>query len=183
VGRGRELVTGSPAQRAARFEHDALPHLDRVYCAALCLAGDQAAADELTQETFAAACAAFGRVEPGANVMAWLYRILVSTFASGTGGRQRSRDGPASRGRPTAAEIKAVQRLPGPDVTRALHELPPDLRIVVYLADVEGFGCREIAGIIEASAGTVTSQLHRGRRHLGELLRDHAATRGQAAER
>jgi RNA polymerase sigma-70 factor (ECF subfamily) len=160
-----------------------LPHLDRVYRGALCLAGDQAAADELAQKTFATACAAFGRVENGANVMVWLYRILVSTFARGTGGRQRSRPGSASRGRPTAAEMQAVEGLPGADVNRALHELPPDLRIVVYLAEVEGFACREIAGIIAAPAGTVTSRLHRGRRQLRELLRDYAAMRGQAAER
>jgi len=154
-----------------------------VYCAALCLTGDQVAADELAQKTFAAACAAFGRMENGGNVMAWLYCILVSTFTSGTGDWQRSRAGSASRGRPTGAEIKAVERLPGADVNQALHELPPDLRIVVYLTDAEGFACREIAGIVAASAGTVTSRLHRGRRQLRELLRDYASTRGQAAER
>jgi RNA polymerase sigma-70 factor (ECF subfamily) len=165
----------SPRQRAAQFERDVLPHLDRVYCAALCLAGDQAAADEVAQETFATACAAFGRMDPGANVLGWLYCILVSTFAGGTEGRQRSRNGPARRSTPTAAEIQAVERLPGADVNRALHELPPDVRIVVYLADVEGFGCREIADITAAPIGMVTSRLRRGRRHLGELLRDYAS--------
>ena len=182
TGRRREPVLNSARQRPARFERDALPHLDRVYCAALCLTEGQAAANELAQETFATACAAFGRLEPGANVIAWLYCILVSTFASGTGGRQRSGDGLASRDRPTAAEIQAVERLPGADVSRALHELPPDLRIVVYLADAEGFTCQEIAGITGVPTGPVISRLRRGRRQLGELLRDYAATRGQDAE-
>jgi RNA polymerase sigma-70 factor (ECF subfamily) len=135
----------SPEQSAAEFDRDVLPHLGRVYRAALCLAGDQAEADELAQETFARACAAFGRLEPGIDVMTWLYRILVSTFASkpqpvsanGTDGR-RPRPGSARRGGPTWPEIRAVAHLPDADVRRALRELPAESRIVVHLADVEG---------------------------------------------
>jgi RNA polymerase sigma-70 factor, ECF subfamily len=78
----------------------------------------------------------------------------------------------------TSAESVALQRLPDPDIQHALHRLPEDFRIAVYLADVEGYAYKEIADITGAPVGTVTSRLHRGRRLLRELLQDYAATLG-----
>lgn len=188
-----ELVADCPGQRAARFERDVLPHLDRVYHAARCMAADRGAAEDLAEETFARACAAFGEVEPGTNVTTWLYRILISTYAArsgklrepqpalagAAGNQRRARGGYHTRG-PTLAQIKPVERLPGSHVNSALHELPPDLRIVVYLADVEGLTCQEIAGIVTATTKTVTSRLHSGRRELRRLLREYVAIGGPA---
>jgi len=190
-------VTDGPTQRAARFERDVLPHLDRVYHAARCLAAGQAAAEDLAGQTFALACAAFGQVEPGSNVTAWLYRILISTFTASSPYQLREpqpapADGPGHDllahtrshmcGRPTPAQIKAVKRLPGSNVNKALQELPLDMRVVVYLADVEGLTCREIAGIVTAPAKTVAARLHRGHRQLWELLGDYATVRGPGTE-
>ena len=190
-------VTDGPTQRAGRFERDVLPHLDRVYHAARCLAAGQAAAEDLAAETFARACAAFGQVEPGSNVTAWLYRILISTFTASSANQLRepqpatadaARNQPQAhassrmRSRLTPAQIKAVKRLPGSNVNKALQELPPDLRVVVYLADVEGLTCREIAGIVTAPAETVAARLHRGHRQLWEHLGDYAVVRGPGTE-
>ena len=47
-----------------------------------------------------------------------------------------------------------------------------DFRATVYLADVEGFTCQEIACITGVPVGTVMSRLHRARRRLRELLHD-----------
>jgi RNA polymerase sigma-70 factor (ECF subfamily) len=191
---GTEQVTDWPGQRAAWFERDVMPHLDRVYCAALRIAGDQADAEDLVQETFASAHAAFGQTEPGTNVTAWLYRILIGTFATSCRKQQHephpapadgNRDWPLPRARSpirrrlTPAEIKAVERLPGSAVRRGLQQLPLDFRIVVYLADVEGLAYPEIAGILAAPTETVISQLHCGRRQLREVLRDYAARPSQ----
>ena len=57
----------------------------------------------------------------------------------------------------------------------ALRQLPEHFRIPVYLADVEGFGYREIAAIMHCPVGTVMSRLHRGGRRLRELLRPVSA--------
>jgi RNA polymerase sigma-70 factor (ECF subfamily) len=174
-------VMDSQGQRAARFEREVLPHLDRVYCAALCLADDQAQTGELVQETFARAYAAFGQMPPETDMTARLYRILISTHASSRRNRRepgpapargtRSHAGPADREGVSPAEVSAVLRLPGPVVKGALRQLQPDFRLVVYLADVENLACREIAGILTVPVGTVIWRLHRGRRQLRELLR------------
>jgi RNA polymerase sigma-70 factor, ECF subfamily len=51
---------GTCGQHAARFERDALPYLDKMYPAELRLTGNPADAEDLVQETFTKAYAAFG---------------------------------------------------------------------------------------------------------------------------
>ena len=63
--------------------------------------------------------------------------------------------------------------MPDADVTDALRQLPDDFRMAVYLADVEGFGYREIAQVMHCPIGTVMSRLHRGRSRLRELIENN----------
>lgn len=63
-----------------RFEREALPHLDAVYRFARSLTRDEAEADDLVQETYLKALAAFDTFEEGTNCKAWLFRILINTF-------------------------------------------------------------------------------------------------------
>jgi RNA polymerase sigma-70 factor (ECF subfamily) len=67
------------------------------------------------------------------------------------------------------------------DVQQALDKLPPDYRMVVLLADLEGFSYKEIAEILDVPVGTVMSRLYRGRRLLEaamlEFARDHGYLR------
>ncbi len=68
------------------------------------------------------------------------------------------------------------------DVQAALDKLPPDYRMVVLLADLEGFSYKEIADILEVPVGTVMSRLYRGRRLLEaamlEFAHEHGYLRG-----
>lgn len=196
-GTERSPVEESATARAARFERDALQYLDQLYSAALRMTRNPADAEDLVQETFAKAFAAFHQYRPGTNLKAWLYRILTNTFINSYRKKQREPQqsqaedvedwqiaraaSHTSRGL-RSAEAEALDRLPDSDVKRALAELPEDRRMVVYYADVEGFPYKEIAEIMGTPIGTVMSRLHRGRRQLRELLADYAAQRGLVSQ-
>jgi RNA polymerase sigma-70 factor (ECF subfamily) len=82
---------------------------------------------------------------------------------------------------PAASEI--LDRLPDSDFLGALWDLPDDLRIAVYLADVAGYPYREIAEIMGTPISTVTARLHRARRRLRDRLTACAIRRGLVSSR
>ncbi len=176
-----------------RFTRDALPFLDQLYGAAMKMTRNPQDAQDLVQETFAKAFASFGTFAEGTNLKAWLYRIMTNSYINIYRKKQRepflgaveeledwqlggaeSTTAMSSR----SAEAEAIDRTPSGVVTEALNALPEDFRMVVYLADVEGFSYQEIADIVERPIGTVMSRLHRGRAKLRQVLGDYAREQG-----
>ena len=74
-----DVTTESTDARRARFEREAMPLLDQMYSAALRTTRNPTDAEDLVQETYAKAYAAFHQYRPGTNLKAWMYRILTNT--------------------------------------------------------------------------------------------------------
>ena len=187
-----EPVDQAAVERAARFERDAMQYLDQLYGAAMRMTRNPADAEDLVQETYLKAFAAFDSFTDGTNLKAWLFRILTNTYINIYRKKQRQpyqtgtddltdwqlheAESHDSRGL-RSAEAEALDRLADADVVEALAKVPEDFRMAVYLADVEGFSYKEIAEIMDTPVGTVMSRLHRGRKLLRELLEDYAIER------
>jgi len=177
------------------FEEQALGYLDQLYAAALRMTRNPADAQDLVQDTYLRAYAAFGQFTQGTNLKAWLYRILTNSFINTYRKKQReplqraideledwqligaeSTTAMSSR----SAEAEAIDHMPASAVKDALQTLPEDFRMVVYFADVEGFSYQEIAELMGTPVGTVMSRLHRGRSALRRLLAEYGRERGYA---
>lgn len=176
-----------------QFAREAMPLLDRLYAAAIQMACDHADAEMLVQQTYLQAFHTLGSPSERISLKVWLFRTLADTALGACGERnlQRSSVLPTAgspqrlRGernpRPCddrALKTHALDQLPDDEVTAALQQLPTELRIVVYLADVEDFPPTEIAEILGLSPGTATSRLRRGHDSLLQTLTDAARRRG-----
>ena len=144
-----------------QFEQIALPHLAALLRVARRLTFDPASAEDLVQETMLLAWRGFRGFQTGTNARAWLFRILFNAF-HGEGRKQVP--APPSSPAINAGLQEAVE------ISEALGALPIEQRTVLLLVVVEGFTCREAAGILDLPIGTVMSRLSRARQELRSSL-------------
>ena len=177
-----------------RFEEEALPLANALYGGALRMTRNPADAADLVQETYLRAFRSWKQFQPGTNLKAWMYRILTNLYITSYRVKKREpqivstaeavdfdlyqnlRD-TAPRVADSAENI-VLDSLGDEDVQKALADLPEDFRMVVSLADIDGFSYKEMATILDIPIGTVMSRLHRGRKLLQKSLWGLAQERG-----
>jgi RNA polymerase sigma-70 factor, ECF subfamily len=185
------MTTRTDERAEVRFA-EAIGYRRHLHAVASRMTRNHADAEDLVQETYVRAYASFHQFREGTNLKAWLNRILTNVFISSYRKRQREpvltdpgiqewqleqAQSHTASGMRSAEEV-ALDHMPDASVVEALRQLPDHFRVPVYLADVEGFGYREIAAVMHCPVGTVMSRLHRGRRRLRELLAPDAALAG-----
>jgi RNA polymerase sigma-70 factor (ECF subfamily) len=179
------------AEELARYDGIVQRYARHVYNIAYRMTGNEADARDLSQEAFLRVYRALRRVQPGAPLESWLYRIVSNLYIDLLRRRPRARvesldaaidtpRGEMVREFPdAAANPEAVFEREHIDaaIQEALGALSAELRIVVVLSDIEGFAYEEIATILRVPLGTVKSRLHRARQVLQQRLRPYVDAR------
>nr|MBN2277856.1 sigma-70 family RNA polymerase sigma factor [candidate division Zixibacteria bacterium] len=183
-------------RKRARFENEALIHVDSLKRTALRMTKNEGDADDLVQETFFKAFRFWDKFQEGSNCRAWLFKIMTNIFINNYRAKawtpqtveledvdddflfgQLSALGPSDN-----PEKHFFNKVFDDDVKRAIDELPEDFRLVVVLSFLEGFSYQEIAEIVGLNIGTVKSRLHRGRKLLQKSLWEYAVKNGFVKE-
>lgn len=192
-----ERVEQGEHARGWDFETAAMPYVDALYNTAYRMTRNAEDAEDLVQETYLKAYRYYDKFEEGTNFKAWLFKIMKNTFINNYRRKQltppqsdfaeieESFESQVSKeftGQIRSPEEEFLEDVLDEHVQKALDELPPDYRMVVVLADLEGFAYKEIAEILEVPVGTVMSRLYRGRRLLEAAMlryaRDYGYLRG-----
>jgi RNA polymerase sigma-70 factor (ECF subfamily) len=163
-----------------RFERALLPHLDAAYNLARWLTRSDHDAEDLVQSAYLRALKFFGTYNE-ANGRAWLLTIVRNGCYTWLR-QKRTRGATAAFDEeihvggtdPIDPEKQLLSEDRKQSVRRAVEGLPPDLREVVVLRELEGLSYKEIAAIAEVPMGTVMSRLSRARERLRQSLGDCA---------
>jgi RNA polymerase sigma-70 factor (ECF subfamily) len=168
-----------------------LPHLDAVWQVARHAAQDQMEPEDLVQETYLRAYAAFGSFR-GGNTRAWLAAICLNAARSQARRRRRrprevtglslADTLAGARGQelqPDVADI-VIADLETGIVAECLALLPEPQRQCIVLMDVAGYTAREAAEALGCPRGTVLARVHRGRRRLVGLLTEAGVAHGRS---
>jgi RNA polymerase sigma-70 factor, ECF subfamily len=174
------------------FLEATLPHLDTVYQVARRAAGDGQDPEDLVQETYLRAYAAFGSWR-GGSTRAWLAAICLNAARSQARRRRRrpwevplrvpldalpmARVGWGQYAGDVADVV--IAGLDAQAVSHCLALLPEPQRVCIVLMDVAGYTAAETAQVLGCPRGTVLARVHRGRRRLAQLLAEAGVSHGQ----
>ncbi|MDR0786340.1 MAG: sigma-70 family RNA polymerase sigma factor [Gemmatimonadota bacterium] len=151
-------------------------HASRVYALTRRLAGNDEMAADWAQDTWLHVVRALPGFRGESRFSTWLYRITVNTVLHGFRSNQRRRGRLGELAGEVAGEIAMGPRTPADSqltrltVEEAVDRLPPGMRQVIVLHDIEGYTHEEIGQMLGINPGTCKSQLFKARGKLREIL-------------
>lgn len=133
-----------------------------------------AAAEDVIQDVFVKVFTNIHTLDEDKAFVGWLYRIAVNTSLSYLRSHKKLKQKTIP-----LEDVQAFVADSQPPVTdkeenkvleQTIQKLPPKLKSVFLLHDVQGFKHREIADILGCSVGTSKSQLFKARKRIRKLL-------------
>ena len=144
---------------------------------------DNSEVEDITQDVFIKAYRAINGFRGESAFYTWLYRIAINTAKNYLVAQSRrppntdvdaqdaelveSGSGLRDIGTP---ESNVLTRELAERVTKAVEELPQDLRTAIMLREIEGLSYEEIALVMDCPIGTVRSRIFRAREAIDKQL-------------
>jgi len=162
-----------------------LKYQDVMYRTALRILGQEALADDATQDAFISAYQHIGQFR-GGSLKAWLIRILINKCYDQIRHRQRTpaislNENLTDDGESERLYVRLQDRVPSIEeyveaaeqnesIQECLSKLPVNYRAILALVDIEEMSYDEASTILRIPVGTVKSRLARARFYLRRAL-------------
>jgi RNA polymerase sigma-70 factor, ECF subfamily len=182
----RETGTANLTPTARSAERLFVDYGPRVYRLARYLLGNDADAEDATQDTFVQVLRKLPTFRAEASLPTWLYRVAVNAALAcrrrrAAHARHQASGDPATLaansrhlapgcGRRSDPAGRALDRERHRLIEEAIARLPEDYRDVYVLADVKELSCPEIAEVLGLSVAAVKCRLHRARQRMRRAL-------------
>ena len=157
---------GDPASIAAVVSASH-PHAQR-FARSLCSSPEDA--EDAAQDALIILFRSVGSLRAAGALASWLYQILRNECQRRW--RRASLLAPVADMITTSAEEDVIHRLEVERVAIAIAGLPPDLRRIVILRDVQGYSGRAVADALGLSVPAMKSRLHRARHAVRTVLEE-----------
>src|SRR5215207_6260357 len=163
-------VAAAAAGDVRAFERVYRRHVTRIHSTAVRMLGAEEA-DDATQDAFVRAWQRLGQFRGDSAFGTWLFRLAVNVMLS-------RREVVATRHKRHVGDADVVDSMSSRearpelslDFESAMQRLPPGMRQIFILHDIEGYKHDEIAAMLGIAQGTSKSQLHRVRMVLRKYL-------------
>ena len=178
------LIAAAQRGQVDAFNELVLAYQQQVYNLAYRIMGDPASAADAAQDAFISAYESIGRFR-GGSFKSYLLRIVANRCYDELRRRKRrpatsfedfgevdEEANPALINGGERPEEYAERQEMARVIQIGIEMLPPDQRVTLALADVQGLSYKEIAEATDVSLGTVKSRLARARGKLRDYLRD-----------
>lgn len=137
------------------------------------IAGDDDLAHDYAQEAWIRAIRALPTFRGEARFSTWLHRIAVNAALQGERKEKTRRQRETPLPEVVAVAPKVGDALLQKKLEEALDQLPPGMRQVLVLHDVEGRTHQEIGEALGVTPGTSKSQLFKARAKMRTLLAEY----------
>ena len=173
------LISFDLIDRSREGDHDAMESVyeklkGKFFGVSYWYTQDRAAAEDILQDAFIKIFTNLHRLDDNQAFVSWSYRIVVNTCISYLRKTKRhtQKSVPLNSVKDFVGEDKSKEHedMKKKSLKQALKELPPGLRSVFILHDVQGFKHKEVAEILKCSEGTSKSQLFKARAKLRKRL-------------